>query len=198
MDILYYSNFCPHSKSVLQYIAKNNLIDKLNCICIDNRKRDTDNNQIYIYLENGKRVIMPPNVHSVPALLQVKKNYSVLLGDDIINYFTPLATTMKEEAVVQMGGEPLGISLNSASLNSNITSEKYTMYNMSPEELSAKGTGQTRQLYNYVSANTINNFINTPADTYRPDKVASGVTVDVLQQQRNKEVPQNATLNLVV
>lgn len=194
MDILYYSNFCPHSKKVLQYIAKNNLIEKMNCICIDNRKRDVDNNQIYIILENGKRVIMPPNVHSVPAMLQVKHNYNVILGDDIIKYYSTIVSTMKEDAVQEMGGEPLGISLNSAA-NSNITSEKYTSYNMTPDELSAKGNGSTRQMYNYVPATHNGLFITTPPDTYRPDKVASGVTVDVIQQQRNSEVPQNVAIS---
>ena len=84
MDILYYSNYCPHSQKLLQYITKKNLIEKLNCICVDKRVRDNNNNQMYIVLENGKRVILPPNVSSVPSLLQVKKNYSVLQGIDQI------------------------------------------------------------------------------------------------------------------
>ena len=198
MDILYYSNLCPHSKKVLQFIAKNNIIEKINSICVDNRKRDADNNQLYIILENGKRVVMPPNIHSVPALLQVKRNYSVILGDDIIKYFDPLVTTAKEAAIEFTGGEPLGITLGSAA-NSNITSEKYTYYSMTPDELSAKGTGSTRQMYNYVPATHNGMFINTPQDTYRPDKVASNVTVDVIQQQRNSEVPQNAQgMNLTI
>ena len=185
MDILYYSNFCPHSKKIIQYVAKNGLIEKINSICIDNRKRDADNNQMYIILENGKRVIMPPNVHSVPALVQVKRNYSVIMGDDILKYFSPMVSDAKEG---ETGDEPLGISLNSAA-NSNITSEKYTYYSMTPDELSAKGSGTTRQMYNYVPATHNGMFINTPQDTYRPDKVASNVTVDVIQQQRNTDVP---------
>ena len=35
---------------------------------------------------------------------------------------------------------------------SNIVSEQFTYYNMTPEELSAKGKGGQRQMYNYVSA----------------------------------------------
>jgi hypothetical protein len=31
--------------------------------------------------------------------------------------------------------------------------------------------------------------IPTPPDTYRPDKIASGVTIETLQMQRNTEVP---------
>jgi hypothetical protein len=38
------------------------------------------------------------------------------------------------------------------------------------------------------------NFIQTPPDTYRPDKLSNNVTIDTLQQQRNEEIsklPQN-------
>ena len=67
-------------------------------------------------------------------------------------------------------------------------------YNMTPEELSAKGAGGRRQLYNYVPVDTDTNFIQTPPDTYRPDKIATGVTIESLQEQRNADVPQkNAT-----
>ena len=62
------------------------------------------------------------------------------------------------------------------------------MYNMTPEELSAKGKGGMRQMYNYVSANQDTLFIQTPPDTYRPDKISNSVTIDTLQQQRNAEI----------
>ena len=74
MDTLYYSNYCKHSQRVLQYLVKANLTSKISFICIDKRQRDANNNQLYIILENGQRVVMPPNVHSVPALLLVNHN----------------------------------------------------------------------------------------------------------------------------
>jgi hypothetical protein len=43
-------------------------------------------------------------------------------------------------------------------------------------------------MYNYTSVSQSNQFIQTPPDTYRPDKLGSGVTIDKLQQQRNAEV----------
>ena len=36
--------------------------------------------------------------------------------------------------------------------------------------------------------------INTPPDTYRPDKVSQNVTVDSLQQIRNDEIPKSAII----
>jgi hypothetical protein len=188
MDILYYSNYCQYSQQVVQFLAKNNLADKVNCICIDKRSRDVNNNQTYITLENGQKIVLPPNVHSVPALLQVKKNYSVILGPDIIEYYKPQA--MEKLATATMYDEPVGAVLSSSSAGVNIMSEQYTMYNLTPEELSTKGQGKNRQMYNYVPATHDSVFIPTPPDTYRPDKLSGSVTVDSLQQQRNAEMPK--------
>ena len=71
MDILYYSNYCKHSQSVIQTLVKSNLTDKISFICIDKRKRDETSGNIVIILENGDRVMMPPNIHSVPSLLLI-------------------------------------------------------------------------------------------------------------------------------
>ena len=188
MDILYYSNYCKHSQSVLQFLVKGNMTDKLNFICIDKRVRDAQNNQTYIILENGKRVSMPPNVHSVPALLQVKKNYNVILGEDIIKYLNPRVQEQNQIAT-SSNGEPMAFQLTPSNMGMNIVSEHYTLYNMSSDELSAKGNGSMRQMYNYMPASHTNtNSIPTPPDTYRPDKVASNITIDVLEQKRQKDV----------
>lgn len=191
MDTLYYSNYCKHSQRVLQYLVKANLTSKISFICIDKRQRDANNNQLYIILENGQRVVMPPNVHSVPALLLVKHNYRVILGDDIIAHFQPLAQQEGQKKVVSFQGEPIGISLMQSNGGVNIISEPYTLYSLTPDELSAKGNGGRRQMYNYVSAKDDIISIYTPPDTYQPDKVETGVTVDSLQQKRMDEIQTN-------
>ena len=81
MDILYYSNYCPHSQKVLQTLVKGNLSDKISFICIDKRQTDNKNGQTYVHLENGVKVVLPPNVQSVPSLLLVKDNYRIICGD---------------------------------------------------------------------------------------------------------------------
>ena len=187
MDILYYSNYCVHSKKILQYLAKEALTNQLNCICIDKRTRDPKTGQIYIILENGKQLTMPPNVHSVPAMLLVKENFRVILGEEIIQYLQP--KVKKQTAIAtQNQGEPMGYMLNQSNNGMSIVSEQFTYYNMSPEELSAKGKGAGRQMYNYVSANDDINSIPTPPDNYRPDKLSGDVTLDSLQNQRNEEI----------
>lgn len=187
MDILYYSNYCPHSQKVLQTLVKGNLSDKLSFICIDKREVDKKTNQTYILLENGGKVILPPNVHSVPSLLLIKENYRILNGIDIVKYFHKDIKD-RANAATNFNGEPVSFQLTSSSGGSNIVSEQYTMYNMTPDELSAKGYGGNRQMHNYVSVNNNINLIQTPDDTYKPDKVSNGVTVDSLQQKRMDEI----------
>lgn len=194
MDILYYSNYCKHSKKVLEFLVKGGIVESLSCICIDKRTRDPKTNQIVVSLENGKQALLPPNVKSVPALLLVNANYKLVLGSDIIKHFEP---KIKEKlSSANFGnGEPLGYAINTASGSggSNIVSEQFTYFNMTPEELSSKGAGGRRQLYNYVPVGAESNFIQTPPDTYRPDKIATGVTIESLQEQRNADVPQKNT-----
>lgn len=134
---------------------------------------------------------MPPNIHSVPALLLIKKNYHVIYGDEIMKYFQP-EIIKQNDIATNYNGEPLGFPIFSSN-NSNIVSEQYTLYNMTPEELSAKGKGGMRQMYNYVSANYDSNTINTPPDTYRPDKLSNNITIDTLQKKRNEDINKITT-----
>jgi len=192
MDILYYSNYCKHSKKILQFFVNNNLTEQLNFICLDKRKQDPKTGQIYIILENGTQILLPPNVHSVPALLLVKQNYNVVLGDDILARFQEKIKTQNNDATLG-NGEPMGVAINSVISTGSVVSEQYTAYGATPEDLSTKGKSGNRPLYNYMSANSEGYSINTPPDTYRPDKVSEGTTIDALQQMRNDEI--GATIN---
>lgn len=191
MDILYYSNYCQHSKKILKFIASSGLIEKVNCICIDKRITNQNTGQINIILENGRKILLPPNVQGVPALLIVSQKYSAIFGDDILQYFGPYIKIKQIEATGIIG-EPVGITLGQASAG-NILSEQYTFFDMTPEELSAKGSGGARQIGSYVSATHDNFSIQTPIDTYRPDKVGESVSIESLENARNKDVPQVAS-----
>lgn len=191
MDILYYSNYCSNSQKVVQYISKSGLVDSINAICIDKRIVDKNTGQIYVQLENGKKIMLPPNVHSVPSLLIKKNNYSAIFGQDIIKYFEP-AVLEKTRSAQQLNGEPIGISLVPSSAGVSIMSEQYTMYDLTPDDLSAKSRSEKRPMYNYVSANHESYKIPTPPDTYRPDKIGGSVSVESLTQQRNNEITTGA------
>jgi len=191
MDILYYSNYCPNSKRVLTFITKAGLIEKINAICIDKRITNPNTGQINIVLENGKKILLPPNVYGVPALLIVSKKYSAIFGDEIMQYFGPYVNNKQVEAT-GVAGEPVGITLGQPSAG-NILSEQYTFYDMSPEELSAKGSGGARQMGAYVSASHDNFSIATPVDNYKPDKVGESVSIENLENERNKDMPSMPT-----
>lgn len=195
MDILYYSNYCPNSKKVLGIISKHGLAEKLNCINIDKRSRDPHTGQVYIHLDDGKKVMIPPNVHGVPALLKVKEKYSAIFGGEIISYLEPQIKANISQ-MVQLNGEPVGTSLGQSVGGVSIVSEQYTYFNASPEELSAKGNGAARQMYNYVPADhSLNHSIQTPPDSYKPDKIGNSVSIESLQNQRNLDIPQSGPPN---
>ena len=173
-------------------MVKENLVNSLSFICIDKRSRDPQNNQVYITLENGKKIIMPPHINSVPALLLAKQSYRVVLGEDILRHFS--GAKGAQPNLKQGGYEPVGSALLSSNQGMSIVSEPYTLYSLTPEELSAKGTGGRRSMYNYVLASQDVITIQTPAETYEPDKLSNDVTVDTLQQQRMSEI-QKSTAN---
>lgn len=188
MDILYYSNYCKHSKEVLQFFVKNNLAEKMNFINVDKRRIDKNTGQVYVQLENGKEIMLPPNVHSVPALLLPKENYRVLYGKEVTSRYK--SSIENSEMIATRGnGEPIGYSLGSGMCE--INSEKFTFFQASSDDLSAKGSGGLRPLYNYVSVHDDSSqyTIHTPPDDYRPNKVTGDITIDQLQTKRNMEVP---------
>jgi hypothetical protein len=184
MDILYYSNYCKFSKKLISLFSRNKTIkESISFICIDNRTIDEKTNQVFIVLENGSKIVKPPNLHSVPALLLIKEKYNILYGDEIIDKLRPIIISETQEAE-QHNGEPLSFQFNN---NNTVVSEKYTYYNLSSEELSAKGVGGRRNLQNYVSVNQDIMTIKTPDDNYKPDKVGD-VTVDKLMEKRNNDL----------
>jgi hypothetical protein len=199
MDILYYSTQCKYSQKVIQHISKTGLTEKISCICIDKRQRDHNNNNIIISLENGKKVGLPPNIQSVPALLRMSKNYTVLFGDaQIIEYLNvTYGTQQLSSEILETNGEPGGYIFSNnggGSFNTTVSSEKYTNYNLTPEELNAKGTSKSRDLHNYVPATHEVVTIPAPPETYKPDKIPRGLTLDVIQQKRDADVPQNGAM----
>ena len=146
MDILYYSNYCKHSQKIIQTLVKANMSDKISFICIDKRTRDNKTNQTFITLENGSKVVLPPNIQSVPSLLLIKHGYKVIIGDDIIKHYHDTFKSVNSNQSLP-AGEPSAFYLGKPTGGSNIVSEQYTMYNLTPDELSAKGIGGKRQLY---------------------------------------------------
>jgi hypothetical protein len=109
-NIFYYSNYCQHSQKVFQFLVRANLTTEINCVCIDKRGRDPNTNQLFVIMQNGDKVLMPPNINSVPALLMLKMNYNVVYGYDIIKHYEPNIMNDKM-AATNFNGEPSGFHL---------------------------------------------------------------------------------------
>ena len=189
-SILYYSNYCEHSKKMLQTITKfNNVQKSMHFICIDKRERDA-NNKVFIVLENGQKIIMPENINRVPALLLLNQGYNVLYGESILEHLKPtLQPEVKKATKNNM--EPMAFSFGGGGGFNDIISDHYSFLDQDNDSLKATGNGGMRQMHNYVDLNFVDNCnISTPADDhdYKASKMPEGLTVEKLQEQRNSEL----------
>ena len=87
--IIYYSNYCEHSKKLIQTISQSQIKDDMHFICIDNRRKKP-NGVTNIILENGQEILLPPTVTKVPALLLLNRGNRVVFGNEIDNYIQPI------------------------------------------------------------------------------------------------------------
>ena len=187
-SILYYSNFCDKSKKILQTLAKSNIKEELHYLCIDKRVKGPTG-QWYIVLENGEKIIMPPQVNRVPALLLMKQGHQVLYGEQILAHLQPRDTALNM-AATNNNGEPSPFSLNDDCIGGfGVASDTFSYWDQTSDDLSAKGNGGMRQLYNYATIDS-NIRIEAPKEDYTPDKIGS-VSLENLQQQRNSEIQIN-------
>ena len=185
-SILYYSNFCEHSKKLIQNISKANISKDIHFICIDKRVKDS-NGKTFIVLENGQKIVMPESVTKVPALLLLSDNYRILYGEDILRFFKPKQEVAVKQAT-QNNLEPMAFALGGGG-SYGVTSDSYSFLDMDSDSLSAKGTGGTRQMHNYVSLNYADT-ISTPQDeaNYKGPKMPENVTVEQLMKQREMDL----------
>jgi len=90
-------------------------------------------------------------------------------------------------------GEPNSFSLGRESMGGfGVASDNYSFLDQTADELSAKGNGGMRQLYNYATLDLVDK-IETPPDNYSPDKVGS-VSLEQLQQKRNLDIQQSSNV----
>jgi len=145
--VLYYSNSCQHSAKLLQELKKTNLASKFQYICIDQRVKDADG-KVKIVLQNGQKVIMPPNLTAIPGLMLLDRNYQILYGDEIYKYLTPKQQVETREATAN-NMEPSAFAFGGAGSGS-VVSDNYSFLD---QDLESQGNGGTRQMHHYESLN---------------------------------------------
>ena len=180
--IIYYSNFCEHSKELLQYLTKQSFTS-INYLCID--KRFSKNGNTYIIMENQKQIILPSIITSVPALLLLDDGNKIMLGKEIYKYFKPKQLSLVKDAT--NNDEPEAFILNS-SFGNTVSSDSFSYFDMDSDEMTAKGNGGTRQMHTYAAIN-FNDQIETPDEDYKSDKIGE-VSIEKLKPQRNSDIPQ--------
>lgn len=186
-DILYYSRYCKHSQRILSLLSKSSFQDQIHFICIDKRIKQNDGS-IHILLENGQTMILPPNVLRVPALLLLNRGYEVLYGDHIMEHYRP----SQEKITGQETDEPMAFALSGyGSGIKEVVSDSFSYLETSAEDLLAKGNGGMAMMntMNYCTIDD-NYRIETPPDTYQPDKIGDNTNLDQIRQQRDQDVPQ--------
>ena len=107
-SVLYYSKYCENCKKLLYQLGKSNIQKNIHFLSID--KRINRGGKIYIILDNGNEIFMPPNIVSDPTLLLLNKGNKILVGDDVINFFNPQISQEKMQAT-KNNMEPLAFSM---------------------------------------------------------------------------------------
>ena len=183
--ILYYSNYCEHSKNILTVLGKTKVLEDIHFICIDNRTNN--NGKIYVRLENGQEILLPNVITSVPSLLLLTDNNRVICGHtDILGHIKPVQD-LKTKVATQNEMEPSSYSMGIDSGSSwGVSSDNYSFLDMTADDLSAKGNGGTRQMYNYATMDGTGP-IETPPDNYTPDKIGE-MNMDEMQRKREVEI----------
>jgi hypothetical protein len=186
--VLYYSNYCSHSKNILLKLSKSDIKSDIHFLSIDKRFKTED--KVYLILENGDKILLPKNVTKVPALMLLNRNNKILFGQDIHKHFDVLiknSTELKNTDTRTAIMEPQSYSMEDSS--GFVKSDMFSFVDMTPEELGAKGNGGTRMMYNYSNLNS-NDKINTPPEDYTPNKV-NAEDIKKYEDAREVSVPRN-------
>ena len=182
-QMLFYSSFCKNCNVLLNELSKKGILEKVDLISIDNRF--VKENIVYINLSNNTQMPLPPMINEVPSLCLLP-NYEILKGGDIYNYFVPLTKNINEERN-KLNTEPDPFCLDNETIGSHgVSSDNFSFWDTTHEELSASGNGGERQMYNYASISQPSQTIQLEQEGPKESKIS--MSLEQLQQQRNAEI----------
>ena len=185
-SILYYSNYCENCKNLLRLVGKSEIKDDIHFICIDKRFRDPQTGGTYVVLENQQKIILPPQVQKVPAMLLLKEGNRVIFGNEIIDKVKPKEDSTNAKAT-GFNGEPMSFALGNDNVGGfGVASDNFSYWDQGSDELLAKGDGGARQMYNYATVDHTSSM-ETPPDDWSPDKVSEN-SYNEMEEQRNNDL----------
>jgi hypothetical protein len=181
--ILFYSNYCKHSKELLLQISRSGVKGEINFICIDKRK--TENGSNYAILENGKLVIIPNSITVVPSMILLNYGNKIINGPEIINFLNEsIVKSISTATNGQM--EPACYSMSEM----GGLSDPYSYLEISSDEMLAKGSGGMKITHDYSFIE--NSYsIETPPEGSKPsDYKLSTIDIDSIKKNRDSEIPK--------
>jgi hypothetical protein len=145
----------------------------LHFICIDKRTQDTKTGRIYIIMDNGETIIMPENIQSVPSVLLLNDKYRVIQGEEIYKHFRPrVEDAVKESTNSNM--EPTSFAFSGESSGLGVMSDSFSFLDQGADDLSTKGNGGARQMYNYTGLEDASEQMQTPTDDFNYEGGGAG------------------------
>jgi hypothetical protein len=98
--------------------------------------------------------------------------------------------TQQNNIATGFNGEPSPFSTASEFMGGfGVVSDNYSFLDQSSDDLSAKGSGGLRQLYNYATID-FNQTINCPAIEEKQARIGPDVTLEKLEKERNAQIMQ--------
>ena len=128
-NILFYSNFCNHSKELLRTINQNPIKNSLIFVCVDDRN-----------------IQIPPFIKVVPTIY-LTNNKSILTNNEITNWINQHGKQENEDILAYNGSNMASMSTNFSFLEegNDLISSQYTLINDSetintPKELNSENS----------------------------------------------------------
>lgn len=198
-SILYYSRNCENCKKLLYALSRVSIGNGVHFICID--KRETaPTGETYIIMDNGERIIMPPAVKYVPALLILNQNKRVIFGKDIEAFLIPSAPKQQHPQMMmppQSMRQPQQQHMQPAfqdepscfSIGSSSTSDSFSFLDERPDQMMAQGNAglRTMDMHSYSTLAQFDQPINTPEENYSSNKATTS-DYEMLKQQRDSMI----------
>jgi hypothetical protein len=136
--VLFYSNRCEHSKTLLTALVRDPVNKEVAYVCVDRRERE--GNATFALLENGRRVQLPAELTEVPAVLLIEKGNALVSGTAISAYLPP---------PTQLGGELEPAAYSFTEMGG--LSDAYGYLDVSSQDMLAQGGGGERMMHSYAT-----------------------------------------------
>ena len=191
-NIIYYSSNCDKCIKLLSAIGNKKLENTL-YFSVD--KRENVDNQTYLILENGSRVLLPLNITSVPSLLIIDENTNkntLKKGNEIYSYLNiNISNSNSNSNINNTNNIKDEEDISCYSLNSKpeyIVSDTFSYIETSADDLLAEGDGGLSQLHNYSTLDAIHK-IHTPKDNYLANTIGNdNKSIDDFKKDREAEL----------